>query len=229
MQIYYIKFLAHSSNSDLIAALGEATAQPYFIYRLRDIMLRSPTGRRILRERPRMTSQTLDVSYLCSLPEHSVGQAYVKWLDREGVTPDTRDPVRHIDDPECAYVMQRYRECHDFYHAVTGLPVFVEGELALKAFEWANTGLPVAGLSLFAVANMKPDERRRFFQFYGPWAIKNGLAADDVICVYWEKILDKDVRELRAELGLEKPPSVRKLRSDERKRGKAIKIKRDLE
>ena len=37
---------------DLIAALGEATAQPYFIYRLRDAMLSNPTGRRILLERP---------------------------------------------------------------------------------------------------------------------------------------------------------------------------------
>ena len=58
--------------------------------------------------------------------------------------------------------MQRYRECHDFYHALTGLPVIIEGELALKAFEFANTGLPMAGLSLVAYARLKPRERQRF-------------------------------------------------------------------
>src|ERR1700709_399205 len=125
--------------ADLIAALGEATATPYFIYRLRDAMLSDPTGRRILRDRPRITSDTLNLSYLRTLPPHSVGRTYAQWLDREGVSPDTRDSVQYIDDEECAYVMQRYRECHDFYHAVTGLPTVVEGGLALQAFEFLNT------------------------------------------------------------------------------------------
>src|SRR5690349_663896 len=108
----------------MVAALGEATATPYFIYRLRDAMLADSTGRRILRDRPRITSKTMRLEYLRTLPGNTVGRSYADWLDREGVTPDTRDRVQYIDDEECAYVMQRYRECHDFYHAVTGLPVF---------------------------------------------------------------------------------------------------------
>ena len=112
----------------MVAALGEATATPFFIYRLRDAMLSDPTGRRILRDRPRISSATMSLAHLRSLPDNTVGRSYAAWLDREGVTPDTREKVRYIDDEECAYVMQRYRECHDFYHAVTGLPVVVEGE-----------------------------------------------------------------------------------------------------
>jgi ubiquinone biosynthesis protein COQ4 len=206
---------------DMIAALGEATATPYFIYRLRDVMLASPTGRRILRERPRITSETLSVTYLRSLPANTVGRAYVDWLDREGVSPDTRDTVRYIDDEECAYVMQRYRECHDFYHAVTSLPVMVEGEIAVKAFEFANTLLPMTGLSLFAVTRLKPVERKRFFTIYGPWAIRNGLGAKDLLNVYWEEQLERDVDELRAELGIEKPIDMRDIRKRERARRKA--------
>ena len=103
-------------------------------------MLSATTGRRILRDRPRITSTTTSMQTLRTLPANTVGRTYVAWLDREGVSPDTRDAVRYIDDEESAYVMQRYRECHDFYHAVTGLPVYVEGEVALKAFEFANTG-----------------------------------------------------------------------------------------
>lgn len=211
----------------MIAALGETTATPYFIYRLRDAMLSSPTGRRILRDRPRITSQTMSVSHLRDLPETSVGRAYVGWLDREGVSPDTRDSVKYIDNAECAYVMQRYRESHDFYHALTGLPVFVEGEVALKAFEFANTLLPMTGLSLFAVTKMKPAERSRFWQTYLPWALSNGLKSKDIINVYWEEVLERDVNELRFELGIERPPDLRETRKTLREQKKAAKEKRE--
>lgn len=201
-----------NSELDLIAALGEATATPYFIYRLRDAMLYDPTGRRILRDRPRITSESLPLPYLRSLPENSVGRTYGAWLDREGVSPDTRDNVQYIDEEECAYVMQRYRECHDFYHAVTGLPVFVEGELALKAFEFLNTLIPMTGLSLFAMVRLKPAERERLFSLHLPWAVRAGLGSKELINVYWEEVLEKNVDELRAELNIERPPDLREIR-----------------
>ncbi|RDH31389.1 ubiquinone biosynthesis protein coq4, mitochondrial [Aspergillus welwitschiae] len=204
--------LLNPRRADLIAACGEATATPYFIYRLRDAMLSDPTGRQILRDRPRITSETLKLPYLRSLPENTVGRTYATWLDREGVSPDTRDNVQYIDDEECAYVMQRYRECHDFYHAVTGLPIFVEGELALKAFEFLNTLIPMTGLSLFASVRLKPAERERLFSIYLPWTLRSGLRSKELINVYWEKVLEKDVGELREELGIERPPDMREIR-----------------
>ncbi|KAI1351027.1 Coq4-domain-containing protein [Xylaria sp. FL0043] len=207
-------------RDDLIAALGEATATPYFANRLRRAMLASPTGRRILRERPRITSTSLNLPHLRSLPASTVGATYVAWLDREGVTPDTRAGVRYVDDEECAYVIQRYRESHDFYHALTGLPVVREGEVALKAFEFANTLLPMTGLSVLAVTTLKPAERRRFWEIYGPWALRNGLRSEEVINVYWEEELETDVRELRARLGIEAPPDLRDIRKREREERK---------
>ena len=159
----------------------------------------------------------MPVAKLRDLRENTVGHTYAKWLDREGVSPDTRDIVRYIDDEECAYVMQRYRECHDFYHALTGLPVFVEGEVALKAFEFANTLLPKTCLSMFAVARMKSSERSRFWNVYLPWAFLNGLKACEIINVYWEEQLERDVDELRGELGMEAPPDLRETRRRSRR------------
>ncbi|WPG99012.1 Coq4-domain-containing protein [Acrodontium crateriforme] len=217
--------LKNPHRHDLIASLGEATAQPYFISRLRRAMLASPTGRRILRDKPRITSQTMPLEQLRKLPENTVGRQYAAWLDREGVTPDTRDAVRYIDDPEEAYVMQRYRETHDFTHAITGLPVIIEGELAVKAFEAANTLLPMTALSLFALVRLKPAERKRFFGIYGPWAIRNGLRAEEVVNVYWEEELETDCDVLRARLGIEAPPDLREIRKKEKEQKKAAKDK----
>lgn len=190
-------------------------------------MLSSPTGRRILRDKPRITSKTMRLEELRQMGENSVGRAYANWLDREGVTPDTRDAVRYIDDPEEAYVMQRYRETHDFTHAITGLPVIIEGELAVKAFEFANTLLPMTGLSLAAVVRLKKEERRRFWSTYLPWAVKNGVNAEEVICVYWEEELGTDVDVLRARLGIEAPPDLREVRRkirEERRREREGKV-----
>jgi ubiquinone biosynthesis protein COQ4 len=160
------------------------------------------------------------MDYLRTLPANTVGRTYVAWLDREGVTPDTRSAVQYIDDEECAYVMQRYRECHDFSHALTGLPVVQEGEIALKAFEFANTGLPMTGLSLFAITNLKKEERSRFWRIYLPWALKNGTGCKSLINVYWEEQLERDIDELRQELGVEKPLDLRDIRKRERERKK---------
>jgi len=203
-------------RGDLIASFGEATAQPYFIDKLRNRMLLNPTGRRILRDRPRLTSTSLDIPRLRKLPQNTLGYAYAAWLDREGVSPDTRAAVKYIDNEECAYVMQRYRECHDFYHALVGLPVFREGEVALKAFEFANTGLPMTGLAVFSALTLKKAEWRRFWEVYGPWATRNGAQSDDVINIYWEEELETDIDELRTRLGIEKPPDLRELRRMQR-------------
>ncbi|KAI5246591.1 Coq4-domain-containing protein [Aureobasidium subglaciale] len=215
------------TRPDLVAALGEATCKPYFITRLRQSMLSHPTGRRILRDRPRISSKTMSLEHLRTLPDNSVGRVYAQWLDREGVTPDTRDQVRYIDDPEEAYVMQRYRESHDFYHALTGLPVFAEGEIALKAFEFTNTLLPMTALSMAAVVKLKPAARRRFWSTYLPWAVKNGLRAEDVINIYWEEVLEKDCGQLRQELGIEMPPDLREQRKIMRDKKKAEQASRE--
>ena len=218
--------LINPRRGDMIAALGEATAQPFFISHLRDRMLADATGRRILRDRPRITSTTMSLENLRALPTNTVGSTYAAWLDREGVSPDTRDEVKYIDDEEEAYVMQRYRECHDFYHAVTGLPVFVEGEVGLKAFEFANTGLPMTALSLAAILKLKPDERARMFQTYLPWAFANGWNAKALINVYWEEELETNVDDLRERLGIDRPPDLRQTRrqlKDERRKAREAK------
>lgn len=120
-------------------------------------------------------------------------------------------------------MMQRYRESHDFYHALTGIPTVREGEVALKAFEFANTGLPMTGLSVFSYFTLKPQEKERFRSTYGPWAVRNGIGAEDVINVYWEEELETDIDDLRQRLGIEKPPDLRDIRQKEREARKKAK------
>lgn len=205
----------HPERNENIVALGESTAIAPVLRRLQKQMLLDPTGRQILRERPRITSTSLDLDYLRSLPDDTLGKTYINWLDREGVSPDTRVPVRYIDDEELAYIYQRYRECHDFYHAITGLPIIIEGEIAVKVLEFMNMGIPMPGLgALFAPLRLKPSQKERLYNIYYPWAFRSGLNSKPLINVYWENVLEQNVHELRQQIGIEQPPDLRNLRKE---------------
>lgn len=83
---------AEYESQDMIAALGETTAGSS-LPRLRDAMLCSSEGRRILKDRPRVNSTTVNMDQLAQYSEGTFGRAYITWLERCGVTPDTREPV----------------------------------------------------------------------------------------------------------------------------------------
>ncbi|AAS54388.1 AGL103Wp [Eremothecium gossypii ATCC 10895] len=216
----------HPENGMNIVQLGEAAAIPCFLESLRRTMLSDATGRRILREQPNISEPDLDMDKLAQLPTNTLGHTFYRWLRKEGVTPDTRAPVTYIDDPVHAYIFKRYRQCHDFYHAITGLPIIIEGEIAVKALEAANIGVPMAALgALLAPLRLRAAQRERLRNIYLPWAIETGLSAKPLINVYWEELLEHDVDQLRAELGIRVPPDLRLIRQEQLQRRRSFKMK----
>jgi len=106
--------------------------------------------------------------------------------------------------------MQRYRECHDFYHCICNFPVNVESELALKYFEFANLGLPMAAISaIFGPLRLTARKRERLFSEFVPWALRCGGSAKSLITVYWEQRWDQNVDDIKKELGIWDPPEAR--------------------
>ncbi|XP_066057500.1 ubiquinone biosynthesis protein COQ4 homolog, mitochondrial isoform X3 [Chamaea fasciata] len=106
---------------DMVAVLGETTGC-LALPNLRDKMKNHPEGYRILQERPRIRLSTLDMARLQGLPDGSLGREYVRFLEDNKVSPDTRMPPKFVDDEELAYVIQRYREVHDLMHTLLGMP-----------------------------------------------------------------------------------------------------------
>lgn len=140
--------------------------------------------------------------------EGSLGKEYTTWLKKNKVTPDTRDPVRYVQNhPSHAYLLQRYRESHDLYHVLLGFGVSLPSEIVIKWFELSNFNLPVALLSsVFGPLRFNPpSERRRLMDDYGKWALKAGAEAECLIGVYWEKEWETEVGELRERMGIRLP------------------------
>ncbi|KAA8498731.1 Ubiquinone biosynthesis protein COQ4-like, mitochondrial [Porphyridium purpureum] len=199
---------ADPRRADLVAALGETTGAPA-LRALRERMSRSPAGRRVLQERYMFKDDVQKrLPQLLELPSSTFGHCYAKWMRAYGFRADERPDVRFVDDPELAYIMLRYRECHDFWHTLTALRPTVLGELGQKWMEAVHTRLPVATLSALASPAMVSSRNRKvLLSELVPWAVRCGSTCEDLLSVEYEKCFEVDIVELRTRLNVITPRS----------------------
>ncbi|KAJ6640711.1 Ubiquinone biosynthesis protein COQ4 like, mitochondrial, partial [Pseudolycoriella hygida] len=194
--------LINPHRHDMIACLGETTGTAA-LNRILEQMKSSDEGQQILQDKPRINSNEIDLESLGQLPEETFGFHYKKFLDDNNVTPDSRMPVRFLDDPELAYVMTRYRECHDLVHTILGMPTNMLGEVSVKWVEALNNGLPMCyGGAIFGAMRLRPKQRQNYAKYYLPWALECGRKAKPLLNVYWEQRWTQRVGDLRDELNI---------------------------
>lgn len=201
-----VRAIRDPTDGAAVSAVGELSSLEA-LENTKRVMLSDRTGRTILRYQPHVTDETLH--YATSLPEGTFGQRYAAYMNHNGFTPSGRTPVKHIADPTLAYVMTRYRQCHDFLHTCTGAGRTVEEELALKLLEFYHTGLP---LGVLAVAGGSPhltSAQRDRMKVYRRWAKENKpcyVHGERQIPMYlnvpWEDLLGKPYEEVVAYAGL---------------------------
>ncbi|KAM3599410.1 uncharacterized protein V6R79_005047 [Siganus canaliculatus] len=200
--------LQNPYRHDMVAVLGETTGHLALI-NLRDRMRNDPEGYTILKERPRIRLSTLDLSQMASLPDGSFGREYLRFLEDNHVTPDSRADVKFVDNEELAYVMQRYREVHDLLHTLLGMPTNMLGEVAVKWFEAAQTGLPMCTLgAVLGPLRLNSSRLKSLVTSLGPWALHNGRRSRCVLSIYYERRWSQKLEDLRQELNIEPPPVI---------------------
>lgn len=64
----------------MISALGETTGIPA-LQNLHEIMITSKEGHKILQDKPRINSKTVDLNALRNLPKNTFGYTYIMFLD----------------------------------------------------------------------------------------------------------------------------------------------------
>lgn len=197
--------LTNPARADLIAVLGDVTSGPV-LRRLRNRIGSTSDGRSMLdalhpARFPEHGSASLTI--LRELPDGSLGREYARFMDVRKFTPESRHAVRFVEDPTDAWVLQRYRDVHDLWHVLTGMPTTVLGELAQKWFEAAQTGLPVAVISaVFGPVRLPLEQQRLLMTELIPWAIRTGRRAPDLLAIRYEDRLEDSVEDLRKEWGI---------------------------
>ena len=190
------------TRQDAVAAFGEVTGMGALV-KMRNAMLLSTSGRRVLRERPIIDSNTVQQIESLNLKPSAFGSKYLEFLITNNLSPETRSKVLYIPDEELAYVMLRYRQIHDLWHCLANMPITVEGELGLKVFEFLETGLPMTLLaSLVGPLRLNENERSVLMRTYVPWALENSYRSKGLMIFMYEDYWDKEIIQVQELTGI---------------------------
>lgn len=182
-------------RADLVAVVGETTGVGA-LEGIRKRMLQSEEGRVLLKEKPRVTDESVEKTF--SMAPDTFGGAYADFMGQRGFRADERPPVRFVDDPELAWIAARSREIHDFWHVLFACHTNVLGEAALKGVEFLQTGLPMTAMAVVAAEwRLKSKSRKSLNTVYLPWALRAGAQAADLMCIYYEKHFEERLEDVR--------------------------------
>lgn len=187
-----------SERTDQIHLVEEITGRP--AYRKRLAELARGEGAELLRDRPELRSDRVDYDWLRTLPDDTLGGAYVAHLDRNGLSADYQAaPTTEVDEPDMAYWMRRFRQTHDVWHALTGLGTTGHEEVIIHAFSWGQLRLPVSAMVVVfgSLKHIVGERRWTALRHALTGAYKLGRDAEQLLPVYWERRWDQPLDEVR--------------------------------
>ena len=160
-----------------------------------------PAGAAALRERPRLGP--VDLERLRQLPAGTLGHAYVQFLDRNGITPESLPAIADASDMD--YVLAHFYETHDLWHVLTGFEADPAGELGVQAFLLAQfrAFLPFFVISAVLVNTALyaySDKARRLDAIARGWML--GRSATSIVGVDWGKYFEAPLADVQRQFGL---------------------------
>lgn len=195
-----VRVLGDSTKTHEIHRVEEITGRPRFRALLAELQA-TPEGRRLLDERPELSSERVDYDRLRQLPDTTFGGAYARHLDNNGITADYQAAAtRHVDDPDIAYLMRRFRQTHDVWHTLLGLGIAGHEEVIIHSFSYGQLRLPVSALIMVfgTMKHLVLERRWGALRHSMLDAYRAGRDAAPLMPVYWEDLWDLPLETVRA-------------------------------
>lgn len=199
-----VRVLGDSTKTHEIHRVEEITGRPRY-RRLLAEMAKTEEGRRILAERPELSSNHVDYDHLRKLPATTLGGAYVRHLDNNGITADYQAAAtRHVDDPDMAYLMRRFRQTHDVWHALLGIGISGHEEVLIHWFSWGQLRLPVSALIMVfgTFKHLVLERRWNALRHSALEAYRAGRDAAPLLGVVWEDLWEEPLDDVRDRFGI---------------------------
>ena len=199
------RVLLDSEQTEGIHVAEELTGRRHYAH-IRETLFDSEEGRELLRDQPELCSAQVDYNALRGLPESTLGFRYVSHLDRNGLSADYQAaPTRHVDDPEIAYLVRRFRQTHDVWHALLELGTRGHEEVVIHAFSWGQLRLPVSAMVVLfgTIKHILLEARWDTLRHALREAYCHGRDAAPLLPVYWERIWDEPIVKVRSRYRVE--------------------------
>jgi ubiquinone biosynthesis protein COQ4 len=163
----------------------------------------SEEGKRILTLKPRINEKIINFDVLKEYKTNTLGYHYYKYMTSNMFTPDERPIAKYLPDLDLAYVCQRFKETHDFYHVLLDYGRSVPHEIAVKWFEALHLRLPSSSLAgMFGCLKFSPGELLILYTKHLPHIILNAEKSKFVMSYFYEERLDQNIDDLRNEMNI---------------------------
>lgn len=199
-----VRVMADSERTDEIHLVEEITGRPRYRAYLADMGTQADM-QELLRDRPELCDDQVDYDHLRSLPDTTLGGRYVRHLDDNGITAEYQAAAtRHVEDPVIAYLMRRFRQTHDVWHSLIDLGIEGHEEVIIHAFSWGQMRLPVSALVVLfgTLKHIVFEARWGALRHALTEAYVNGRNAAPLLSVYWERMWEDDIDEVRARFNI---------------------------
>ena len=195
-----VRVMGDSGRTNEIHKVEEITGRPAYRKLLAQIAAH-PASQRVLDERPELSSQHVDFTRLRALPPTTLGGAYIRHLDGNGITADYQAArTNYVDDDRMSYLMRRFRQTHDVWHALLDLGITGHEEVIIHAFSWGQLRLPVSAM-VIAFGSLKHlvlERRWGALRHSLLEAYRAGVAAVPLLTVIWEDHWTEPLADVRA-------------------------------
>lgn len=200
-----VRVLGDSTKTHEIHRVEEITSQGRMRALMRELA-QTPEGRRLMDERPELSSDHVDYDRLRALPASTFGGAYARHLDNNGITADYQAAAtRHVDDPDIAYLVRRYRQTHDVWHALLNLGIAGHEEVLVHSFAYGQLRLPVSALVMLfgTIKHIVLERRWGALRHSMVEAYRAGRRAAPLMPVYWEDLWEAPLETVRVAYNVE--------------------------
>jgi ubiquinone biosynthesis protein COQ4 len=195
-----VRVLSDSTRTAEIHKVEEITGKPRY-RRILDDLSRAPGVDELLRVRPELCSGEVDYEALRALPADTLGATYARHLDDNGLTADYQaSRVVYVDDPDLGYLMRRFRQTHDVWHALLGLGIHGHEEVVIHAFSFGQLKLPVSAMIVLfgSLKHMVLERRWDTLRHSLREAYELGRDAAPLLGVHWERLWEQPIDIVRA-------------------------------
>lgn len=171
-----------------------------------------PTGSRVLEERQSLLSLLTDRDRLRSLPEGTLGAAYLEFMEREGLTAEglaaasESGYARPEATEEEQFAADLVRDSHDLWHVLTAYGRDPLGELCLLGVLYNQAKITGAGF-IAALGVL-----RIFYEYPGAPVVRavrqgfrTGREAECLVAQDWACLLELPLNEVREALHIPVP------------------------
>lgn len=151
----------------------------------------------------RYVAPPVDIAALARLPDGSLGHAFARHILDHGFDADYFRRLEVRTDLD--WMLMRMRQTHDIWHVVTGIDTSRLGELAVKAFELAQTWRPLAAVitcgGMLRFLLKEPDQLGAVMANISH-GYQLGQRAAPFLAQRWEEGWERPLREWREAMGL---------------------------